>query len=135
MCGSLFCRTSHLQTKCISIGAAAEGTTCGDNQICTQEVCTTASLAGSLSKIGTLQDTNSGSNVHCPFGDDVVTQELVGIQLKTAQMTCTAFLDFVFDANQSPSLYCSEEKFAKACCQTCKSVSSFLLKIYILTQT
>ena len=64
------------------------------------------------------------SNDQCPFGDDVVTQDLVGLRLDTAQMTCVAFLEKAFAAKQSPSLYCTEEKFNKACCQSCKSNNS-----------
>ena len=123
----MYCRISSAENRCIAIGAAAEGTSCGDGKICLQEMCThTNSMSSQTRAVLTYLQNNSPRDT-CQFGDDVVTQDLVGVQLKSAQMSCQAFLDFVFDSNQPPNLYCSEEKFAKSCCQTCKSNYNFVL--------
>ena len=59
----------------------------------------------------------------CVFGDDMVTQAMVGIQLPSVQMTCQAVLDYVVSINQSPNYYCQDSNLGKTCCQTCKSIN------------
>lgn len=124
VCGNLYCRISNMENRCIAIGAAAEGTSCGEARICLQEVCTSSNMMGFQSKADLTYMQKNSPNEQCQFGDDIVTQDLVGVQLKMAQMSCQAFLNFVFDQNQPPNLYCSEEKFAKSCCQTCKKYNA-----------
>jgi hypothetical protein len=130
VCSNLYCRISNTENRCIAIGAAAEGTSCGEGKICLQEMCTGTNLMGFQSRADlTYMQKNSPGDT-CQFGDDVVTQDLVGVQLKSIQMSCQAFLDFVFESHQPPNLYCSEEKFSRSCCQTCKSILFYLLNIY-----
>lgn len=59
----------------------------------------------------------------CLYGDDIITQDLVSLQLMRPQMSCKDFLSYALASDQPPNLYCAEAKFGKACCQSCKSIN------------
>jgi hypothetical protein len=107
MCTTLFCRRNSNETNCQTLpGGSAEGTICGSNKICMNGICTSSKL--------------SPSN-ECPFGDDLVSQEIFNLKLPQPQMTCQQVFDIILASNKSISGYCSTNNFRQACCQSCKS--------------
>jgi hypothetical protein len=107
MCTTLFCRKNATQADCQTLpGGAAEGTICGSGKACVNGVCT-------ANKLAPIND--------CPFGDDLVSQEIFNLKLPTPQQTCQDVFKIIVAANKSISGYCSSNNFRQACCQSCKS--------------
>lgn len=73
LCESLFCRKS-VKEPCIELAnGAKDGTTCESGKICLQKAC----VENSQAQVG-----------ECLFGDDLVTQEAIGMKLPLSQMEC-----------------------------------------------
>ena len=107
----MYCRPDNTVSACIALpGGAADGTTCDTGKICLNGVCIASEL---------------GSNDPCPFGDGLVTQNLLrgGLTLPggSTQITCAAAFTLISQASQSVSAYCLFVDFRFACCQSCKS--------------
>ncbi|CAF0774887.1 unnamed protein product [Brachionus calyciflorus] len=105
MCTNLFCRKS-LKEPCIEMpDGVQEGTTCDSGKICLQKSCTenTQAMVG-----------------ECLFGDDVVTQESIGMKLPLTQMECKDVLYHINQIGQAPTAYCSNSNFRQICCETCQ---------------
>ena len=72
-------------------------------------MCTNSSLA--------TQDT-------CPFGDDIVTQDIasgLGITLPSYHSTCQQTFDLLQQKNIAISGFCNSTFYNQFCCQSCKS--------------
>ena len=60
----------------------------------------------------------------CPFGDDVVTQDVatyLGITLTSYQYTCQQTFDLLQQKNIAITGFCNSTYFSQFCCQSCKS--------------
>jgi hypothetical protein len=106
MCKTLYCRRyTNSSCEAASVGAL-EGTTCDSGKLCVKSFCTENPKAP-------LGD--------CLFGDDVVSEDSIGMKLPVSQMSCSAVLDYIVSINQTATAYCSNSNFRQLCCQTCKS--------------
>ena len=79
------------------------------NKICINGLCTNSSLA--------TQDT-------CPFGDDIVTQDIasgLGITLPSYQSTCQQTFTSLQLKNLTITSFCNSTYYSQFCCQSCKS--------------
>ena len=106
MCKNLFCRKS-LKEPCIQMeNGVKEGTTCESGKYCLQRQC----IENVQAPVG-----------ECLFGDDLVTQEAIGMKLPSSQMECKDVLNHITQNNQAATAYCSNSNFRSICCETCKS--------------
>lgn len=102
----LSCRKNSTVSVCEGSVGAADGTVCDSGKVCELGVCTNKANA----PIGS-----------CLFGDDVITQQITGLQLTTPQMTCPNFFNLIQQSGQSISGYCADNLIGSACCKSCKS--------------
>lgn len=86
---------------------AREGTTCDSGKTCFQGECKENKRA----PIG-----------DCLFGDDIVKQEAIGMNLPSPQMVCKDVLNHIISISQTPTAYCTNSNFRQICCETCKSI-------------
>ena len=106
MCKTLYCRrNSNGSCEAATVGAL-EGTTCESGKLCVKSFCT---------------DSPKAPLGDCLFGDDVVSEESIGMKLSSKQMTCSSVLGYIMSINQTATAYCSNSNFRQLCCQTCKS--------------
>ncbi len=136
MCLILGCRINETETNCTfsDTNSAAVGTTCDSGKVnfpiksklffkflyikCYLKSCL----------LGNCINDSSAPVGDCIFGDDVVVNENVKLDLKlpTAQMSCDDVIEFAFQNNRSGLAYCySNSMFNKTCCKTCQSIKKF----------
>ena len=127
MCISLACRPNHLSNECqfTNGNGAASGTMCDSRKLCSQGACKFNIRAP------TVEDAN------CVFGDDVVinNNSIIDLDLPFNQMKCQEVLNFLEQQGQSVTAYCSQTKFRKTCCQTCKSTTFLSLFYYYILKS
>lgn len=106
MCESLYCRNSDSEPCVKANDGVQDGSTCGSGKICSQKTCTENPKA----KVG-----------ECLFGDDLVSQEAIGMNLPLPKMQCKQVLQHVEKIGHAPTAYCTNSNFRTICCETCKS--------------
>ncbi|RNA04637.1 cadherin-related tumor suppressor [Brachionus plicatilis] len=105
VCESLYCRKS-VKEPCIKLSDGVnDGTTCASGKVCLQKSC----IKNAKGLVG-----------ECLFGDDLVTQESIGMNLPSPQMQCKQVLDHIEKIGQATTAYCKNSNFRTICCETCK---------------
>jgi hypothetical protein len=136
MCLILGCRINETETNCtyLDTNSAAVGTTCdsGKVNLLAQKLNFLIKLKKAFLKscfLGNCINDSSAPIGDCIFGDDVVVNEKVILDLKlpAAQMSCDDVIEFAFQNNKSGLAYCySNSIFNKTCCKTCQSIGNLI---------
>ena len=118
--------------------AAAEGTPCGLNKVCSQGSCIDLNLKIEEQQKEEHEEENKEKQIQlnivkttkCLFGDGVIRKdsELAKLEAMSDElMTCGAFMSLVAKRDdQMPFVYCSDPKFRDTCCETCQIYDKFI---------
>ncbi len=121
ICTALFCRLNDSTNTCTAFpDGAVEGSICDSGKICLNKECTPSALAPVDS---------------CPFGDDVMLEDLVWTTFPTRTVSCENAFDLMTNVGkESVAYYCNMiSEFNSRCCQSCKSMFLFIKnKIFFL---
>lgn len=106
MCESLYCRDSDSEPCVKASDGIRDGSICASGKICLQKSC----IENDQGKVG-----------ECLLGDDIVTQESIGMNLPSPKMQCKQVLKHIEKMGQASTAYCTNSNFRSICCDTCKS--------------
>lgn len=61
----------------------------------------------------------------CGVNEDLITQNMVPIQLTAPQMTCSEFFTLIEYRELAVNVFCLDSQINRACCQSCRSMNIF----------